>query len=129
MAVLAAFSLIYLQGLFDQSDHRKAIAAVRMLQARPGTPTFGGYLASSTKGAVTFSATLLSGCAGTVQVDAHPESGGLLSFEVDLVASSVEPQNGAARRALEAYRAEVGVPAPQPTPTESPKEGPDTPAP
>lgn len=118
MAVLAAFSLIYLQGLFDKSDHRKAIAAVRQHQARPGAPTLGGFLASSSKGAVTFSATLVSGCRGVVQVDAHLEDGGLLSFEVDLITQAIEPVNGAAGRALTAYREAVepdpGATVPEP---------------
>ncbi len=109
MAVLAGFSLIYLQGLFDQSDNRKAIAAVRTLQTHPGAPTFGGHLASTTGGAVTFSATLLSGCRGTVQVDAHLVDQGLLSYRVDLITQDdIEPLNGAAGRALDAYRARYG---------------------
>ena len=113
MAVLAAFSLVYLQGLFEHSDLRKAIAVVRTLQTHPGAPTFGGHLASTNRGAVTFSATLLSGCRGTVQVDAHLEAGGLLSFRVDLITQAIEPRSGAARRALEAYRSRWADPPPR----------------
>jgi len=111
MAVLAAFSLVYLQGLFDQADHRKAIAAVRAMQTHPGAPTFGEFLAERTKGAVTFSSTLLSGCRGTVRVDAHPESAGLLSYQVDLVSHTVAPLNGAGGRALDDYHARWDAPA------------------
>lgn len=119
LAIMAGGSLIYLQGLFDKGDHRKAKALIQKVQLAPGTPSFGAFLADRAGGKVTYEATILSGCRGIIQVTASGPKDQQWVFEVDLVAKEVHPASLTAKDAWAAFHAQVEGESPR-TPTGDP---------
>ena len=115
MIVLLGVALFHLQGLFDQGDRRRAVEVVVHHQLRPGTATFGSWLVDA-HGEPEWTATILSGCRGIVQVTAETPDGLYLTFDVDLVQKSFEPANGPARTAMGRWEAAVGSTGVAPAP-------------
>ena len=123
MIVLLGVALFHLQGLFDQGDRRRAVELVMHHQLRPGTATFGSWLVDA-HGNPEWSATILSGCLGIVQVTAKTPDGLHLTFDVDLVRKRFDPSNGPARTALGRWRAATGTDGETPpTGDGAPQEG------
>ena len=105
-------TMLWLQGRFDQSDHRKAIAFVRSHQLAPGTMAFGGWF-DEAHGVQEWRAEILSGMRGILRVEVRDGAGQIYAFEVDLVKHELVPRTFPAEEALAAWQRAVEGPAPE----------------
>lgn len=104
IAVIMVFALVttlsWLQGRFDQSDHRKALELVKSYRAIPNGPTIPDVIRSRHPaiGAheISWTSEITSGCLGHLRVHAYvPKTSeapaATYAFDVDLTGPSIHP--------------------------------------
>ena len=101
MVLILAFSLILVQQQFNQGDERKAVALVGQTKARQGGSVGEVLIARSGGRSPDCTPTIVSSCAGTLEVTCRTSEPGTYRFAVDLVRNSVKPLDAGARALME----------------------------
>jgi hypothetical protein len=101
MVLILAFTLVWIQQQFNQSDDRKAKALVGAAKTAQGGTVGEALVARSASGSPDCKSTITSSFAGTLEVTCRTD-GETYRFAVDLVRKSVHPLD-------ERTRALIGV--------------------
>ena len=101
MVLILAFSLILVQQQFNQGDDRKALAMVGATKARQGGSVGEVLIARSGGRTPDCKPTIVSSCAGTLEVTCRTPEPGTYRFAVDLVRNTVKPLDAGARALMD----------------------------
>jgi len=110
MILILAFSLILVQQQFNQGDERKAVALVGATKARQGGSVGEALIARSGGRSPDCRPTIVSSCAGTLEVTCRTPEPGTYRFAVDLVRNSVKPLDAGARALVDMDAASTSSP-------------------
>lgn len=90
MVLILAFTLVWVQQQFNQSDERKAVALVGAAKTTEGGTVGEALVARSASRSPDCKSTIVSFCAGTLEVTCRTD-GEVYRFAVDLIRNSVRP--------------------------------------
>jgi hypothetical protein len=90
MILILAFTLVWIQQQFNQSDDLKAKALVGAAKTAQGGTVGDALVTRSASRSPDCKSTILSSCAGTLEVTCRTD-GELYRFAVDLIRNSVHP--------------------------------------
>ena len=110
MILILAFSLILVQQQFNQGDERKAVALVGATKARQGGTVGEVLIARSGGRSPDCRPTIVSSCAGTLEVTCRTPEPGTYRFAVDLVRNSVKPLDAGAQALVDIDAASTSSP-------------------
>ena len=111
MVLILAFSLILVQQQFNQGDERKAVAMVGATKAGQGGSVGEVLIARSGGRTPDCRSTIVSSCAGTLEVICRTPEPGTYRFAVDLVRNTVKPLDAGARALMEVDAASTFSPS------------------